>query len=55
MADSESQCILVVGNVVDGLNFIGPFDDEELATEYVTKNKITEEWSIAELEDPEFD
>lgn len=26
--------IIMVGNVVDGLNFIGPFDDGETANEY---------------------
>lgn len=42
--------ILVYGNPIDGLKFIGPFGDAEAATEYAEKYGIEADWWLTELE-----
>jgi hypothetical protein len=48
---SESKYIIVDGNPVDGLNFIGPFDTDEEAVEYA--GLYVDEWWIATIEPSE--
>ena len=45
-----SQCILVIGNLSDGFRFVGPFDDFDDATLYVTDERIDEDNWVATLE-----
>lgn len=45
------QTIIVTGNPIDGLTFIGPFEDESEAIDYAETN--CEEWWLGELEEPE--
>ncbi len=46
-----TQFIIIYGNVVDGLKFIGPFSDHESALEYA-ENDLLEEFNIAKLQNP---
>jgi hypothetical protein len=41
--------ILVVGNVLRGLRFIGPFGTRELASAHAEEAGIKDEWIVAEL------
>jgi len=43
--------ILILGNIVDGLDFVGPFDTREAAIEY--SDLIDTDWTFAELDEPE--
>lgn len=43
--------IVVVGNPIDGLTFIGPFDDEVAAVAHC--EGWSTEWHVAQLEAPE--
>ena len=43
------ECLLVVGNPVDGFIYVGPFTDMEDATHYA-EGHITAYWWVAELE-----
>lgn len=45
------QHILVVGNPVDGLQFIGPFGDAEDAFHFADRMNLSE-WWCSSLEDP---
>lgn len=47
----EKQQIIVKGNPVDGLYFIGPFDTSEEAIDYAENNDS--DWWIADLNPPE--
>jgi ribosomal protein L37AE/L43A len=42
--------ILIFGNPVDGLTFVGPFDTHEEAVTY--GEPIAEEWWVSELDEP---
>ena len=44
--------ILVIGNIVDGIEFIGPFTDGEDASEWA-ENNLKVEWVIGVLNSPE--
>ena len=44
--------ILVFGDPVDGLGFIGPFDDCDEAIKYAEENFKLESWWTSELESP---
>lgn len=46
------KVIIVAGNVIDGLSFIGPFDCVESAIECAA-NCSLDEWCVGELEIPE--
>lgn len=41
--------ILVVGNPINGLTFMGPFDSSEEATEFAETSFKKEEWWVAPL------
>lgn len=43
-------CVLLVGNVADGYTFVGPFDNEVLASLYGQVSGA--EWLVVELEEP---
>lgn len=45
------QYILVFGNVVSGLTFVGPFEDVDRAAKY-GGNFNDEEWMIAPIGEP---
>ena len=45
--------ILVVGNVIDGLRFVGPFESPDEAGEYAEVHERHSEWSIGDLEEDE--
>lgn len=46
------KVLLVAGNVIDGLSFIGPFDCVPDAIEWAEENNI-DEYSVGELYTPE--
>jgi hypothetical protein len=46
--------IIVKGNVIDGLTFIGPFEERDNAVQYGDfEIHQSDDWCIAELEEPE--
>ena len=45
--------IVITGNVVDGLHFTGPFKDHDSALDYCGDLPAMQEWTIADLYDPE--
>ncbi len=47
------QSIIVHGNVVDGLYFVGPYEDIEDAAAHAAETLRGESWHIAELENPD--
>ena len=47
-----SQVIVVIGNAVDGLRFIGPFESAELANDYAADMQY-EEWVVAACSPPD--
>jgi len=47
--------ILVVGNVIDGLSFIGPFDCPSDASDYAEFEERHEDWVVGDLLEPEYD
>jgi len=50
----KKSYVILIGNPVDGLEFIGPFDDGNEATEYAeVKVHRNKEWWLAEMEAPE--
>lgn len=44
--------IVIAGNVVDGLEFFGPFKTSEHAVEWAAKYVREGEWTIAPLHEP---
>lgn len=48
----NEQHIVVLGNAVDGLTFVGPFDDYDAAMEYAG-SYVDRDWHIAPLSAPE--
>ncbi len=44
--------LLVVGNIVDGLKFIGPFVDPDCALEYASDHLTDEEYVVVGLTVP---
>ena len=44
--------ILIVGNVVDGLSFIGPFMDSEEAGDHAERHFKGEDWTACNLDQP---
>jgi len=46
-----NSAIIIYGNVVDGLNFFGPFDDVSSAATWAEANKL-DEWVVTELSSP---
>lgn len=45
------QQIIVLGNPVAGFTYVGPFEDEDAATEYAD-GFIDDDWWLAELAPP---
>ncbi len=45
--------ILLIGNVIDGLNIVGPFPDNEDAVIWAEGNVKNEEWITTKLHNPE--
>lgn len=45
--------VIMVGNVIDGLSFIGPFDSRAEAAEYA--KGLIEDWLVAPVEEPDSD
>ena len=51
-----SKFIVVMGDVVDGLRFYGPFSDSDEAGEFAEGERCgNEPWTCAELYDPMVD
>lgn len=52
-----SEAILIRGNPVDGLTFLGPFDSRETAIEYAEVAMADDggDWWVADLNKPEGD
>ena len=50
----KQQWIVVSGNPITGLSFIGPFDNEDAAGDY-GGGYCLEHWEVAELLPPEGD
>jgi hypothetical protein len=44
------QFIIVHGDVVDGFNFVGPYEDVEDAAAHAAETLSGESWHVAELE-----
>jgi hypothetical protein len=44
--------IIVMGNPVEGLTFVGPFDDPNEAGDYAADEYRNEEWWIAYVHPP---
>lgn len=49
----KQQAILITGNPIDGLTFVGPFDTRDEAIEFGQVNAEGGDWWIANLEPPE--
>jgi hypothetical protein len=49
----KRQFVIIVGNVVDGLQLYGPFQDASEANEYGDLEFPGADWIVATLEDPE--
>lgn len=49
---SRSKWIVIYGNAVDGMQFVGPFDDYESAQEHVSYERDTD-WLLAMIDEPE--
>lgn len=50
---AKPQALLITGNIVDGMEFIGPFEDEEAAVEYAEGPLNTDtnnQWNTAVLQ-----
>lgn len=45
-----SKSILVLGNLSDGFTFVGPFDDCDEATQYVTDERVEQDNWVATLD-----
>ena len=46
--------VLVVGNPIDGLQFVGPFPDHDAAVEYAERYE-DQEWWVTSLDKPKED
>jgi hypothetical protein len=44
--------IVIFGNPVDGMHFVGPFEDAESASEYADGQRGSFDWWIAPIEPP---
>jgi hypothetical protein len=44
------KAILIVGDIVDGLRFFGPFESKLDATAFA-KAHVTDQWDVTDLED----
>jgi hypothetical protein len=49
----ETKSIIIEGNIFEGLNFHGPFDNHEDAIWWAEQNLKHAEWLVATLHDPE--
>lgn len=50
----KKQCVILVGNVVDGMRIIGPFESEsDDAMDYADQHLDDETWVVADIEAPE--
>ncbi len=47
-----SKCLVVAGNVVDGLVHYGPFDSSENANDWAEQELRQDEWVVADLKSP---
>ena len=47
-----SMFILLIGDIVNGFQFIGPFNESDDVIEYVTKMKIKDDWEVVQLTKP---
>lgn len=47
-----NPCVIVVGNAIDGLALIGPFDDGEAAHEHADEHYCSDDWIVAPLNTP---
>ena len=45
------QAIIIFGNVVDGCNFIGPFETLSIAIEWAETNRL-DDWHVTTLSNP---
>lgn len=44
--------IIVAGDVLRGFRFIGPFNEEDIATDYADLY-LDNDWDVAELKEPD--
>lgn len=44
--------ILIIGDIANGLRFLGPFEDREFAQDYSTVFFRGHDWIVVELEEP---
>lgn len=51
-ADSTPRSIVVTGNIIDGLNFYGPFANATDADDWATINLRTIDWHVVTLHHP---
>lgn len=47
--------IVIMGNVVDGLTFVGPFATMEAAQEWAANSAPTDDWWLAPCQEPSED
>lgn len=52
---NKNKWIIVVGDPIDGINIVGPFDDFEFAKNYATMFYRHETWWITKLIQPEIE
>ena len=47
-----NRYLVLIGNVIDGVEFFGPFDTHEDALEYASRHHGGAEWHIGTLNEP---
>lgn len=53
MIEPSNHWIIVAGNAIDGLYFIGPFPDHDAAVEYGEDHMAHDDWNVTSMYDPE--
>ncbi len=51
--DPEPPFLLVVGDPVDGFDYVGPFDSSEQAQEWAQEFTDGDSWWVVELQSPD--
>lgn len=50
--EEDKKFVIMVGNIIDGLHLVGPFDDGNDANEHADHEFRKEEWIVASMEAP---
>jgi hypothetical protein len=50
--ENNMQSIILHGNIFDGFDFHGPFEDHDAAIEWAEQQKFDHEWLVATLNAP---